>query len=256
VSLRESLHTSFAPGEATGWLCSRCGLGHLVLAKEHLVTIETTDSVREREDDEDGNWDPSWIEERFVALLRCNHCNDPVTVAGTAKTEQQPPDGEYGTLLCPTFVRPAPRVLPRSDATPAKIENLLTRCEELFWSDSAGCVSAVRAVIEAILTHQRIKRYARSKAGRRTPIALHHRIVLFGKVQPGVAEKMLAVKWVGNAGSHDGVEPKRDDVFDAFDLLEHVLEEVYEKKSTYLAHLAKKIAKAKGPLSAKKNRKR
>ncbi len=255
VTLRESLSTSFCPSNPPGWICSRSGLGHPVLSKKHLVVIETTDSILARRNDENDSWDPDCTQERFSAP-DVQSLQRPVSVAGTTDLEQQPPDGEYGTVLRPIFVHPAPRLLPRPQHAPAEVNRLLTRCEELFWSDFAGCANAIRAVIEAILTDQKVKRFALSRSGKRTPITLHHRILSFGKTEPTLAEKMLAVKWGGNAGSHEGAAPKRADIFDSFDLLEHVLEEVYEKKSAYLAQLAKKITKAKGPLSAKKKKRK
>lgn len=220
------------------------------------MVVETASSVSARQDDDEGNWEPEFTEERFVALLICNRCNDPVSVAGTTRVDQLPPDGEYGTVLRPTFVHPAPHLLRRPNAAPQELSRLLTRCEELFWSDFAGCSNAVRVVIEAILTHQKVPRYRTTKGGKRTPIPLHQRITSFGQKEPDLAEKMLAVKWVGNAGSHDGAAPKRNDLFDCFDLLEHVIEEVYEKRSAYLSRLAKEITRARGPLSAKKRRKK
>ena len=100
-----------------------------------------------------------------------------------------------------------------------------------------------------------MKRYRITKGKRRT-VSLHDRILDFGRSEPLLSEKLLAVKWVGNAGSHDGAMPTREDLFECFDLLEHVLEEVVEQRSAQLRLLAKRITRAKGPLSAKKKRKR
>ncbi|HXC52488.1 MAG TPA: hypothetical protein VN634_16525 [Candidatus Limnocylindrales bacterium] len=54
---------------------------------------------------------------------------------------------------------------------------------------------------------------------------------------------------MGNAGSHDGGEASVADVRVAYDLLEHILSEVYEGKGKSLKVLAKKVNKKKGPVT-------
>lgn len=57
---------------------------------------------------------------------------------------------------------------------------------------------------------------------------------------------MMAVKWIGNVGSH-GAEPlSQNDVFDGLDLLEHVLVEVFENRTKNIARLGRDIIRRKG----------
>lgn len=62
----------------------------------------------------------------------------------------------------------------------------------------------------------------------------------------------MAVKWLGNAGTHDVLT--HEDVLDAFELLDHTLDEVYHDRSKRILRTAKAINRAKGP--AKKRPKR
>jgi hypothetical protein len=62
-----------------------------------------------------------------------------------------------------------------------------------------------------------------------------------------LANLMLAVKWIGNAGSHTG-SVKEKDIFDGFDLLEHVLYTLFPPQVPNLAALAQSINAAKGPV--------
>jgi hypothetical protein len=57
----------------------------------------------------------------------------------------------------------------------------------------------------------------------------------------------MAVKHLGNAGSHPSVEIDDQDVFDGFDILEHVLIQLYERTDSDLAKMVKEINKRKGP---------
>ena len=63
---------------------------------------------------------------------------------------------------------------------------------------------------------------------------------------------LYAIKWLGNAGSHGNSEITIDDVFDAYEFMNHILNEIYEPKQK-LEKLAKEIRKKKGPVKAKRS---
>ena len=58
--------------------------------------------------------------------------------------------------------------------------------------------------------------------------------------------KLLAIKWIGNEGSHPEKSLTKNDVIDLYEILEHVLSELFENKSKTILAKAKKINKAKG----------
>lgn len=60
-------------------------------------------------------------------------------------------------------------------------------------------------------------------------------------------ELFLAIKWLGNAGSHSNKEITIDDVLDAYEIMETVLKELFEYKKDTVKKLAKKIIKKQGP---------
>ena len=77
---------------------------------------------------------------------------------------------------------------------------------------------------------------------------MHDRIDLLPDLYQDLKELLTAVKWLGNAGSHEGSIVVRRDVCDAYDLLEYVLTEIYEGKARKLKEIAVAINKQKGPL--------
>jgi hypothetical protein len=117
----------------------------------------------------------------------------------------------------------------------------------LFFADPGAALNSARTAVEAVLTDLGVKRFIVAK-GKRKPINLHQRIQLLPAKYKELADMLLAVKWLGNAGSHDGDKPSIADVRVTYDLLEHVLSEIYEKKTGKLKAVAKKINKKKGPL--------
>ena len=56
-----------------------------------------------------------------------------------------------------------------------------------------------------------------------------------------------AVKHLGNAGSHPGIKVTDDDVFDGFDILERVLQDMYSDDSSELSRTVTQINMKKGP---------
>ncbi|MGB3133805.1 MAG: DUF4145 domain-containing protein, partial [Candidatus Macondimonas sp.] len=79
-------------------------------------------------------------------------------------------------------------------------------------------------------------------------ISLHQRIALLPPKYAHLKDLILAIKWLGNAGSHDGgSEVTLDDVMDSYELTEHILQEVYAPKLEKLQKIAKNVNKKKGP---------
>ena len=86
-------------------------------------------------------------------------------------------------------------------------------------------------------------------SGKRRFVSLHERISLLPAKFAHLKDLIVAIKWLGNAGSHDdGTDVTLDDVMDSYELTEHILQEVYAPKLTKLHKLAKKVNKKKGPV--------
>ncbi|TVT30412.1 DUF4145 domain-containing protein [Marinobacter vinifirmus] len=116
----------------------------------------------------------------------------------------------------------------------------------LLFSDPSSAANHVRIALENLLTELRIKRF-NSSNGKRKYLNLHQRIDLLPTKFDHVKELFYAVKWLGNAGSHSHQELTFDDVFDAYEIISQILEEVYDDRRKKVASMAKKINKRKGP---------
>ena len=68
-------------------------------------------------------------------------------------------------------------------------------------------------------------------------------------MSPGNAEMLLAVKWIGNDGSHDA-DLTVDDVVEAAEMVEHVLKQIFDE-SKPLKTRAQAINRSKGRVSRK-----
>ena len=234
------------------WTCLKCSVGLLELQKNTLNVEDTGDSRLARGHDA---WEPDWIDYRFVALLKCNNkeCRDCITLSGTGKVREAIienygyPEQEYLDVFYPKYFSPPPQIFPIPANTPEDIKEEIVQSFSIFLSDPNAAGNRVRTCIELILNQQKINKTV-TKSGKRKPLTLHSRITLFKTKFNELGKNLLAIKWLGNAASHaSGLEI--DDIFDAYEILHHVLNEIYDNRTKQISQLTKKINKKKGKLS-------
>ena len=80
---------------------------------------------------------------------------------------------------------------------------------------------------------------------------MHERITLLPIPYAPLKELILAIKWLGNAGSHANGKITIDHVMDSYDMFEHVLGQIYVPKTKKLQALARKVNKQKCPVNKK-----
>ena len=220
-----------------------------------LLRDDTADTAMARSED----WfEPDMAEVRFAGLLVCDNpdCRDPVAVAGILKVDYVqvgPADYEEDESYRVEAVTPPPTPFFLSPKIPEKVKLKVLTAARLFWSDLDASANMIRQAVEALFDEERVKKYPRQ--GSRLGIALHHRIVDFQTRYPEAGECLLAIKWIGNAGSHKG-GLVRDAVLDGFELLEHALEAVYVGSRRAALAKAKKINSRKRPLAPASGRAR
>lgn len=237
------------------WPCPSCAEGHLK-PQDNVAPIEAQ-TARSRLVSNHPAYDP--VDDyggRFAALLKCTVCSDVVVLAGASGLGYfQTPDDPYNaeTVYSPSFFLPAPALFRIPRECPPAVKKELDRAWTLFWVDRAACANRIRSCMETILNGAGIAQYRRT--GKRTPLTLHARIEKYRAREPHLAEEMMAVKWLGNAGSHAASELDADAVCDGFDLLEHVLEEVYARRTRTLARIRRDLIRRKGrPKSARRTK--
>lgn len=226
-----------------------------MLEKDSVRFKETRRSIDYRNSKEDGYWEPDMTTHRFSGILVCNQgsCKEPVIVCGTTG-EEQCFDSEGGesweTYLMPIFFHPPLPIIKIPKSCPQKVRTEICKAFALYWCDLAGCANRVRNALEQILNHFKIKRFELDKIKkRRFRLSLHRRIELFKKNHQDMGKAMLAVKWVGNEGSHPG-NLDRDDLLDVFQLIEHLLHRLFVPPEENVAlEIAKAINKFKRPRS-------
>lgn len=187
----------------------------------------------------------------FVAILRCSNvrCQESVAVGGESRViEEQDPEQArqaYFTVHQPHSFIPAPRLIVLHEKTPEDVVAQIRVAESQVFGFPASAANSIRTAVERLLDDQGVRSTTVTRRRKRMRLSLHARVEQFRTEDPVNADQLLAVKWLGNAGSHDAVTA--GSVFDALDILELVLEDLYSPRRREVMSLARRVNKAKGP---------
>jgi hypothetical protein len=124
---------------------------------------------------------------------------------------------------------------------PAEIKTQLRAAFTLFWCDEAAAANRVRIALERLMDHMGV-RSRRRKPGRIVSLTLHDRIEIFRSREPTIGKQLMALKLLGNTGSHRG-QVQRDDLLDAFEILEHALAELIDRRTAKVEQLARELSR-------------
>ena len=249
---RNKFKSPFRENGLTDWNCPSCGKGFLKIRKGTFHREETSDSKSVHSN---LAWEPHWIEYLYSCLLECDDtaCKDIVASSGTGSVKPYMDFNNEGSSFWndvdwffPKYFYPNLKLFNYPKNIPDKVRFELENSFSLFFCDPPASANHVRMALENLLTHMRINKTL-TRNGKRRYLSLHQRIQRLPKTYQDIQEIFLAVKWLGNAGSHSGTTVSSDDVLDAYELMEKLLVEVFDDDSNRIKALAKKINRNKGP---------
>jgi len=229
------------------WPCPRCDSGRLTLGEKQLKVFEPAYSAADHGHEA---WEPDWMVERFIALMRCGDkvCGETVLVIGDTEFVEEF-DEEYGPVpashLRPRSIFPAPPIITIPGETPAEVSRQIELAFQLYWSDLSAASNRLRTSVERLLDDFKIaKGFTDPKTKKKLFRSLSSRIDLFKKKQPNHAESLDALRYVGNVGTHS--EVSRQAILAAFEIYEEALAEIYGHRTRRIKKLVKTIRKTKG----------
>ena len=249
---RKLYKVPFTREKSPDWLCPHCGKGVLRFIDGTFRAEERRHS-REARDYE--AWDPDWIEYSYSGMLRCSNdqCKECVATSGVGGVDIDvvfghggEPEQTWADFFRPKYFEPPLAIIDLPTECPASVSEPLEESFRLFFSSPASASNNVRIALESLLTELGIKRYA-VKNSKRQFLSLHSRIGLLPAKYSELRDLLFAIKWLGNAGSHADSVVTLDDVMDAYELIDHVLQELYAQRSKKAKDLAKLVNKKKGP---------
>lgn len=235
--------------------CPECGVGTVSFAEPRQFK---TDEMRRARDHE--AWDVDWERGTFLAEGRCGsrRCQQVVIATGTWRVDYKTTGGhpesysdQFEVFFRTQQVHPPLRLmeLPRdgtvNEALGGIAEGLLTAGAVLLAAPGLAA-TALRGCVERFLTNERIPR--RTDKGAFRP--LDSRLVEWRRqdsAREGVADLMLAVKWIGNTGTHEDNALTTSDVLEGARLLNEAFHRLYVSPAITAAAAA--INEARGPVT-------
>jgi Domain of unknown function (DUF4145) len=242
---------SFMTDNAIKWPCPKCGTGFLKLDNETFKIRQQ--AIPPGFDPKE--WDPRMITYTYSGIFTCTNesCKEPFSSCGRGEIiedyyedDDNNANAGYEDWFTPEYFFPSLAIFSIPRKCPETIATEIRLSFHLFFCDPAAAANHIRKSIENILTEKGIKRFHRNN-GRRTVISLHQRIQLYAAKDKDVAERLFAIKWLGNAGSHAG-ELTKDDVLDAYEILETVLDDLYIGHGKLIKKKVSLLNKTKRPI--------
>ena len=229
------------------WPCPVCRKGTMALVPKSLAYKETVESKSAHNHDA---WDPDWINYTFTAWAECRHpsCKQQFAIAGTGGVgpELNEEGGyQYEDYFSPKACFPMPDMFTFPAKCPNEVKEELRAAFALFWPQSNACAGRIRVALECLMDYLGVQKRRKNKHGKYFDLSLHDRIDAFARSEPTTGPQLMALKWLGNAGSHNR-EVNQKDLLDAFEIMEHALGEVIDRRSARVAELAKKLTKKHG----------
>jgi len=221
-----------------------------LLRSDSLTYAETVGSLRWHNQD---GWGPEHIEFTFSAWADCSNerCKEKFSIVGNGGIEQEYSGDDDGSTkwvneFYPRWMHPTLQMIDIPRRCPQLVSNALHDAFALYWSQPDACAGRIRVALEALLSHLGIPEQEVNNGGATSTLSLHRRIELFKAQNDAVGGQFMALKWLGNTGSH-GTSVTKGDILDGLELLEHSLVEVLEKRSEKMSALAKKLLDKHGP---------
>jgi len=190
----------------------------------------------------------------FSIFLNCSSASCQAQVVLIGEDSNRCVEGydgspDYETYYAPRFFLPTIPLFPVSKNLPETVKGQLMLSFSHFWNDPSAGGNSLRRAMEALMDHFKIRRKRLTPKQKMHKLVLHDRISEWGKSKPeyqNLSELLLAVKWIGNAGSHQA-DLTKNDLVEAYKLAEHVFSEVFDTRTETLKKIAKRVNKSKGP---------
>lgn len=225
-------------------LCPVCQAGHLQFGEPDQTESPMSRSLRGHE-----AWEPEWINGTFMVAAECGNeqCRQTVRAVGAYRVDyaSQMDDAlQYSVYFRVTYFNP-PLVLMRVPmAAPEEVRDGIERASAVIFADPGLAATAVRAAVERFLTTEGFPAHLPGGGFK----SLDKRIRAWRRPDPTrakVADLLLAVKWIGNAGAHEVAGLTAKDVLDGVEILNEAFHRLWVGPD--IDARAQAINAAKGP---------
>ncbi|WP_255250217.1 DUF4145 domain-containing protein [Enterobacter cloacae] len=241
--MNPSLLTPFLESRCPDWICPVCGGNTLAIKEGSFCVGQTAESSKVWVTPESGLPDMEFV---FVCLLFCERTRCPAVVAATGTGFL--PDSDRvrsaekditGNIIyrAASFIPALPAFAIPAEC-PEEVALPLRQSFSLFISAPGSAATALRITLEALMDALKI-----------SGTTLHKRLEKL-RNEAEYAEHMdalMALKWLGNAGSHELDRVSSKNIEDAYQIIESVLDKIYVGSKESLAVLITRMTRMFGP---------
>lgn len=246
--------TCFTKNEFSEFKCPFCSKGHLTPFEVNSIESKASKRMHSHED-----WEGDWINGSFHAVLKCSFkpCSETVIAIGKFEIGVElvdrgdGPEPDYAEFYSPRFFYPNLKLFKIPENVPENISKILDESFSLFFCNPSSAANIARTALEKILDGMKVKAYA-TRTGPRRRVSLHQRLNWLPPKYSSEKDLFLAIKWLGNAGSHSSSSLSHNDLLDCYKILEKLLSKIFSSEEKDLEQLVSKINKRKGPARKRK----
>ena len=229
----ESLLTNFPENHCPNWTCPSCQSASLAIQKGTFHFEVIPESV-ERWKKMDGELDD--IRLVFICLLQCERavCKTVVAVSGTGdvhENQDYEDDERHYYLFQARLFTPTLPAFAIPAQCPQRVAQPLFQSFSLFLNAPGAAANAIRIALEELMA-------ALGVPENRT---LHARIEALPEQYSQHKAALMAIKWLGNAGSHKLDRVNTYDIEQAYRIIEFVLSKIYAGSTESVAQLAERL---------------
>lgn len=212
--------------------CPKCASGHIRFGRpaedEDHASATSKDHVA---------WEPEWIHGTFSIRGECENPSCRLAAHGsgdfwvsyaTRRYDSYWDEAQetYAKFYRLAHIHPAPQLMAMPEGTPALLQEGIRRASRVFLADPPFAATALRSVVEALLTDQGVpaltpngKFLSADKRIREWEAA--------GPNREATARLLLAVKWIGNEGTHEVGNLSAEDVLEGASFLDEAFHRLY-----------------------------
>jgi hypothetical protein len=234
-------------------LCSAC---HGASIESDIERFESRESAAGRDDPD---WEPAWQHGLFHGTLSCPRtpCGNRHVVAGQWQLENDGPqcelpnaadDAELIHCYSVNYIFPPLPFMNYPPSVPDKVRDPILSASLVLLSDASAAANRIRASVEVLLDCQGVRKFREGSRSKR--LSTHARIEIFARRHPEAASQLMAVKWIGNAGSHERESLPIATVLDGLEHFALAIEMIYDSEYRDLVRRAALINRRGGKFGA------
>ncbi len=225
--------------------CAKSKLAPQRKADRKLVMINGLSSEHRKYHETSSDGDETEVH-TFALALECTNPECRMVTIVVGRLDAYPDYSadlrrEYDTTATPRFFYPPVHIVPVPSYIPKDIRGELQRSYALYFADPASAANPLRSAVECFMD---VTGTVKECDGQR--LSLHKRLKEFKKVNADIAELLVAVKWLGNDGSHYGHGLTHDDLLKAYEVFLHAMGKWFDNLESRVKGHASSISKGRG----------